>query len=221
MKKTTSLATPTPKFYTETTIKNLTLDGVKKFTSEQITSTYEVILGTEVDEPPVTRKLLEEVTSSLSYNLSQVTVEEIIEYRKSTLPCFVLKQNNNFYFSVISDDISFVSCGSSLGKHMCSWCQRLSAASDTEGGCAKVRELARYIERYPWITKGIETFNTKHDALVVFQCEHFKEYQKQSTKKTALELRQLKLGLAQNVWEDIGSYDEVRQKIEKNMRKKF
>ena len=41
--------------------------------------------------------------------------------------------------------------------------------------CEKVWNLARYIEKYPWITKGYETFNTSVDTFFVAECLHYEK----------------------------------------------
>ena len=63
-------------------------------------------------------------------------------------------------------------------------CQRLTAASDKNGGCGKVRAYSRCIERFDWITLGYETFNTaNNDVFFVGECMN---YIKANTSKKVL-----------------------------------
>ena len=203
MKKTTSTVTPSPtsaKQYQETTVEQIFLSGVKTLSAQKVTTTYKVekVINPEDNKPIVTRKLVEKISTPMSFDLVEVTVEELLDYRTNHVPCFVLKSNEKYYVTVIPTDISFVSC-SSLGEHLCKDCNRLSAADDMDGGCAKVRNFSKCIEMYPWITDGIETFNTKHDAFIVFKCKHFRKDKQSSKKPSVMALSQLKLGLAQHI----------------------
>lgn len=112
------------------------------------------------------------------FELSEITSDELIEHRKSGKPSFVYKVDNKYYYCEIPYNLNLVGT-TFLGQHLCGCvgheCNRLSAASDEEGGCAKVRGRSRGIERYPWITKGYETFNTGYGAFVVLECEHYEK----------------------------------------------
>lgn len=112
----------------------------------------------------------------MCFPLIEVTPEMLADYRKKGISSFVLKVEGKLFYSAIPNNISFVS-STILGSHKCAIagheCHRLSTASDEEGGCEKVRNCSNYIERYPWITTGYETFNTKHDSFVVVNCLHY------------------------------------------------
>lgn len=73
--------------------------------------------------------------------------------------------------------------------HKCRNCMRLSAKPDAEGGCAKVRDLPislqdtersirnkMRIEKYAFITEGMESVNTVDMETLVIQCEHFEPF---------------------------------------------
>ena len=202
--------------HTETSIKNFSLDGVHTLYAEKISTTYivEKRKYPSEDEPIFSRKALTVNSTPMSFDLEEVTVDELLEFRKET-PCFVLKKGQRYFLAIIPKDISFVSCDS-LGKHMCGICQRLSAASDEKGGCAKVRARSYFIERYPWIKYGIETFNTHHDAFIVFECENFSPYREEK-KVSPLEKTQMIVGLAQHIYENIDNMAEVRKVIKQNL----
>jgi len=82
-----------------------------------------------------------------------------------------------------------------LGAHKCNSvgnvCHKLSASKDEFGGCQKVRDTHKFLENYPWITKGYETFNTMHNSFVVADCLH---YEKCPPRRefTAMEINRIK-----------------------------
>lgn len=216
MKKTTS-ATPTPKTYTETTIRNFILDSEEKMlTCEKVTSTYELAVCQEPDEHA--RRIVKEDILPLKFFLEEVTVEEILQYRKDKVPCLVLKDDNRYYLTVIPKNLTLISPSNKLGTHLCKTCEHLSAASDADGGCAKVRAMSNYIQNYPWIKRGIETFNTKLNCFMVFECEKYEDFKKQPS-YTALEIKKMKAGLAYQLWDDVISYRDVQKKIQRNLEK--
>lgn len=112
------------------------------------------------------------------FRFQDVSVQELEELRKSETAGLVLKIDGRLYYAEISKDVN-LSSANYFGNHMCSFnnvtCKRLSAATDEEGGCAKVRDFSCGIERYDWITRGYETFGTTHDVFVVAQCNHFEK----------------------------------------------
>ena len=140
------------------------------------------------------------LTSSVKqkdYLLNEVTEEELLSLRKSRKPGFVLKDGDTYLFSEIPKYFSFMSFRD-MGEHLCGssryGCSRLKACEDCDGGCAKVRDLvteaytavqmksfndaieaSKRIEKYPFITKGYESFNTSHDCMTVLSCQQFEE----------------------------------------------
>ena len=112
--------------------------------------------------------------------LKEVTVEELQEARKTKTPYFVLKEYGKYYLAEIQHDFVFVS-SKVLGGHMCSYCDHVSAASDEDGGCVKVRQFSKCIERYPFILLGYETFNTVSNVFVVPQCTNYAPFPSRKT----------------------------------------
>ena len=219
------MTTTTPRYKvtkeTATVVKNIVLEGVETLKADKITSTFEVKreLHPKTNKPyKIVRKVtLAETVEPMSFSLNEVTVEELAAYRRSKIPSFVLKVNGKLYYTTIPDCISFVSSGL-LGIHQCAIpkheCHRLSAASDEQGGCAKVRDRSQCIERYPWITTGYETFNTKHDSFFVAKCLHYRACPPK--KKLPLgDVTRAKLGIAQYVWSDVQTLDEVDKRRRK------
>lgn len=202
--------------------KNIVLEGTEMLRAEKVTTTFKVVreLHPKTNEPfkLVSRDIINEEVEPLCFPLIEVTPEELDEYRKKGVSSFVLKMEGRLFHATIPGNISFVS-STILGPHKCAIagheCHRLSAASDEEGGCEKVRNRSNYIERYPWITTGYETFNTKHDAFIVVNCLNYEKCPPRK-RHTTTEINHLRLGLAQFVWDDVQSNAEVRARIEKN-----
>ena len=163
-------------------LRDIVLTDCKTLTAKSITTTYTVkreinARGKIIKDGGVSRSILNEEVEELTFELSEVTPKELAIYRAKRVPSFVLKVDDHLYHTSIPAKINFV--GSTIiGPHKCSLvskeCRRLSAALDEEGGCAKVRNSSNNIERYPWIKKGYETFNTNHDSFVVVECGHYK-----------------------------------------------
>lgn len=161
---------------------NFILDGVNELRIEEIIQTYEVTKlihsRNRCTLKVISKKLVESNVNSYNFILSEVSIKELRNYRKNNIPSFVLKRNGCLYLTSIPGDINFIT-SKIIKNHKCTTvhnvCGRLSAASDGQGGCEKVRRLSSCIERYPWITSGYETFNTQCDVFVVDECQHYKE----------------------------------------------
>ena len=219
--KNTVAATPNYRVTTNV-VKNIVLEGVKTLRVEKITTTFKVEyeLHPKTNQPfkVVSKDQVDKVVEPMfSFELVEVTPEKLAVYRRSNISSFVLKVDGKLYYTRIPDNISFVS-SNILGAHQCGVCNRLSAASDKKGGCAKVRARSQGIERYPWITTGYETFNTKHDSFVVATCLHYEQYPPR--KKIPISAsNSAKLSLAQLVWDDVTSREEVAKRVEANHKK--
>lgn len=174
------------KFQTTTEVakvnKNIVLEGVDTLWVTRFLTTFEAIseLNPKTNQilRIVSRKRIDENEESLRFPLIEVTLDALADYRQKGVPSFVLKIDGRLYYTAIPENLSLVS-STLLGAHRCAVagreCKRLSSAIDEEGGCQKVRNHARYIERYPWITTGYETFNTERDAFVVINCSHYEK----------------------------------------------
>lgn len=194
--------------------------------------TFEVMREYEIVQRPgkdETKKLINETPNEINrdvseenFALSEISQEDISIYRRSNIPSFLLKTNGKYYYTTISSNLNRLLQDKSLMStmyphpHMCGECDRLSAASDENGGCAKVRDYHySYIEKYDWITEGYETFNVSSSSFVVSKCYHYTPYPPR-IKKTREEIDNLKLGLAQFLWDDVESITEVRLRKNKN-----
>ena len=113
------------------------------------------------------------------YTLKEVVPEDLPSIRRRGLPGIVIKTDGRYYYSPIKEGTSF---DSNLlgGVHKCccsdKLCSRLSALSDEEGGCSKVRDRVKRIEDYPQIKEGFEVHNNGLDeSFIVNRCEDFSE----------------------------------------------
>ena len=145
--------------------------------------TTEVIEKATAPNQPSKKRETKEKISSREFFLKEISIQELKSLRKTKIPSFVLKENiggvEHYWHAKVPYNLNFTS-SNLIGTHQCSpsntCCARLSAASDEAGGCSKVRHMARFIELYPWIPFGYETFNTKNNTFMVAKCEHFIPY---------------------------------------------
>lgn len=205
------------KVVTTTSTKNFYLDGNHTLLAEEVKTTSEIIheLHPTTKKPvkQLSRRELNVEVKPIRFELVEVTAEEVSIHRQNGVPGFVLKDNGKLFFTQIPETMTFLS-SNLLCPHKCAVagkeCRRLSAASDADGGCEKVRNHATYIERYPWITRGFESFNTKLDSFVVSTCEHYEKCPPRTNKHSMQEVNDLKLGIAQYIWEDVRTLPEAR-----------
>lgn len=216
----------TKQFRTKTKVSNgykdIFLDGVEALRANRFTKTiavtHELHPKTSYPFRLASKKLVSEELEPLRFNLMEVTPEELYSFRKSQVSSFVLKVDGKLYYTNIPHDLNLVS-SAILGAHKCAIagheCKRLSAASDENGGCAKVRKHSKYIERYPWIKTGYETFNTERDSFVVVSCSHYEECPPRKNFSLG-EINSAKLALAQFIWDDVKDLADVKAKKAKN-----
>lgn len=108
------------------------------------------------------------------FNLSETTIEEIQKYRKLKVSGFILKIDGKLYFSEIPKDLKLLSVpieGLNYKEHKC--CSiKCICIHFSPNRCLKVK-YGKYIELFPDITNGYESFNTTADSFVVLECKHF------------------------------------------------
>lgn len=143
-------------------------------------------------------RILEKNIAKIPNDLQAVSKEQLLRIRKEGVPIFILKVGEQLFFSQVN---SYFNTSGILGNvHQCSvnsiTCARVSAASDANGGCQKVRDIgkSKRIEKYGFILLGYEFANVKNDCLVVGVCKHFTEAKQQ--KFSVKEKAERKLGLA-------------------------
>lgn len=202
--------------------RNIRMNERKEILGEEVKSDMVVSykktpkMGNRLNE----RKKLGERVEEKTFPLREINLEELAELRKTKKPSFVLKEDGRYYYAEISPYMTFIA-SSFLGKHKCATaekvCNLLSAAPDEEGGCEKVRNRSANIEKYPWITKGYETFGMDgRDTFVVLECQHY-EKTLDRPHRTLDEVNQMKLGLSYFVWEEgAKNRTEMLERISKN-----
>ena len=143
-------------------------------------------------------RILKKNIAKIPNELQAVSKEQLLRIRKEGVPIFILKVGEQIFFSQVN---SYFNTSGILGNvHQCSvnsiTCARVSAASDANGGCQKVRDIgkAKRIEKYDFILLGYEFANVKNDCLVVGVCKNFKEARQK--KFSFKEKSERKLGLA-------------------------
>lgn len=148
----------------------------------------------------------------------EISLEQLKRIRESTLPALILKMDERFFFCKVPYDLDIFSSDAG-GKHQCADCNRCSAASDEDGGCQKVRELKnRRIENYNFVTKALQTVHTKHDTIRILGCANWEAYPSRK-KRPYDEIRKAKIALAQFVWPDVETIEEVRRRKKRNKNK--
>ena len=150
------------------------------------------------------------------FPFQEVSKKELMKARLQKKPTLILKQGEKLYICTLPEGtnlpLNFLPV-----KHLCSSCDRCSAADDEKGGCQKVRDFglattvhfynifnsndyafknknpeeykkerkkaflkavseSRRIEKYPFITYGLETIHMRPNPFIVLDCEHFKAY---------------------------------------------
>lgn len=154
-----------------------------------------------------------------NYLLARKTKKQINALRQEGRPLLIVKENGILYAGTI-----YGMYFNSNSGHLCSrggeTCDRLSAKTDEEGGCRKVRQRSRGIEVCDFITRGFEAVHTeqKCDCLVVEECENFRPSPKDKS-LSPLERQKSALALMQEIVPDILTYEELRRRISRNEAK--
>jgi hypothetical protein len=175
---TTSNPNIVASFETSEVTDNIILDGLMlriTMTKNTFKVFRKVHFRTRKPEKFLSKNLVNKETKTINLKLSEISLDKLSDFRNQHVPSFVLKIGEKLYHTIIPNNVYFVS-SNILGKHQCSCkrylCRRLSSASDSDGGCEKVRNFSQCIENYPWILTGYETFNTKSNTFIVIKCLH-------------------------------------------------
>lgn len=188
MKKTTSVSTkkrkPTEKSNDEPSRppkvvhnkeKQIWIENQSLF-EKTITREFEVYYTEDVKsgKSKQNKVLIESVEMIKEYKLEATDKGSLRKLRKSNEPLFIFKDGENYYYTKIRYDMSFLNALDV--EHKCAphngVCRRMCPAADECGGCAKVRDLYAHPEKYEWIAKAYEVVNTKVEAFIVIECMH-------------------------------------------------
>ena len=110
-----------------------------------------------------------------TYTMREVTEQELKILRKKRIPSLVVKIQGKLLHTCIDPQkpVTYAPC------HMCNDqshdCSHLLAKNPVEGGCFKVIERSRFIERFDFISEGYETFGTIKDSLIVIKCSNYEK----------------------------------------------
>lgn len=176
----------------------------------------------------------EQEIKEVDYNLVPIKPEELLQkrlvYKNKAMIIFNI--NGKLFYTDVPKDIKTMSSDNfGLGCHLCYKCKHASAASNEKGGCAKVRDLfasedkndpnrwlmpnVAMLEKYKFITLGFESVATKDEVFVVCECANFEEFGKR-TEISREEYERARLSLAQFLFPDIQTIEEVRRKRRPN-----
>lgn len=168
---------------TEILYRNVRREGLTLKATE-VASTYairnEVYDETGAVKKQISKSLKEETEEkNLEIQLREISKAEISKLWEMKIPSFILKKDGKYFQGVIPRAMTFLSSNVIEKPHACSkginpgaCCRRMDSAPDPDG-CEKVRNCARHIEIYDWITYGYEAICTAHPAFVVGECEHY------------------------------------------------
>ncbi len=150
--------------------------------------------------------------------LQKVTPAQLAELRLIIDRGFVVKgiHSKDLFFGDISalPNVRLMLTQGEVISHICNSCSRQSALPDEQGGCAKCRNFAKEIEKFPWITSGYEFWGNTSDVFMVTTCDHYEHDNNLRFKSKALSTEK-KVQLAQYLWEWVESYPDVRAEMRK------
>ena len=163
-------------------------------------------------------------------HLHEIKKEEIMEYRKSGKPGMVVLVDKKFFYTPVKKEWKFVS-QKLMGEHVCAMCRKVSPLL-----CEKVADLsvefhskkeeedpytvAKRLEKYDFVLEGYETFNTDFNVLVITKCKNVNDLKsKEKQEIPAEKVSASKVALAQYVWPDIDTEEDVQKRLRKNLYK--
>ena len=124
--------------------------------------------------------------------LHEINAEEIATLRRSKKPGIIVKfDSKTYYYAELCDRHVIIKCGA---VHKCRSCEHVTAASDEEGGCFKVRNLKKRIEEYSFILWGYQTINVNYKDLAVYVCWNYEPFN-QKGKMNKADLVKMMAGL--------------------------
>lgn len=171
------------------------------------------------------------------YKLRKVTKEELFEIRLSYTPGIVFKDGKELYYAALPKENLTLTGEKSWLKHLCSsdyeCCTRLSADPNPYG-CGMIRDRSfsyykkyrkskqiRYlckismrIEKYPFITRALETFGMKEDSLKILECKNCSRKSQRRSKVPSEKQDETLLALIQNLYPEINTMEKLRKKLD-------
>lgn len=127
-----------------------------------------------------------------TYKLKETSSEELLRFRLKKKPIVILKFYDRLYYCDVPKDFKYLA-KINLGPHLCSNCKNCSASR--QFGCKKVADLSfqtlytmiyhnstksmkesKRIEKYDWITLGLECINTDIEYFPIVRCINYSRY---------------------------------------------
>ena len=184
----------------------------------------------------ILEKLITEKIATIGgkeYRLQQVNEKQLFQLRLSDKPSLVFKYGKQLWYTELPDEkIRFSAIERKQLSHRCSseyeCCKRLSADVDPIG-CASVRDesFGKYrkspqnrasrckdcmrIEKYSFITYGIETFNMVEDNLKVISCKNCTRSKVTRVHVNVEEQKRKIVALAQHLNPNIKNFSELEE----------
>lgn len=103
--------------------------------------------------------------------LEKATPYKLEILRNNNIPLLIVKTNNSIYFSSYPP----IKLNVLKGEHLCPNCKHMLACKKEDGGCIKVLERRKKIEKYHFIEEGYEYYNTKSECFIVIKCFDFEK----------------------------------------------
>lgn len=145
-----------------------------------------------------------ELVETQILKFEEATQEEIVAKRCQKEPGIIMVYFGQLFFTKAPKYIKISRISEIYSNHKCAQCIRLSAKSDEQGGCQKVRDWpikfipniivdqeseqgearitkrdiinSMRIEKYPFVTFGMESINTNNPELLIAVCENYKKF---------------------------------------------
>lgn len=107
--------------------------------------------------------------------LHEICESDISVLRKGKKPGIIVKMDSIYYYAELCDRCVIIECDA---IHKCATCEHITAASDENGGCPKVRALRKHIEEYDRILWGYQVFNVYSPDVAVYVCLNYERFGK-------------------------------------------
>lgn len=188
---------------TEKDKKSFTYDLVRKSNFEIELKRYCKIVQYRKNAVPVTKSI--ELVEDQILKFEPITEEEIIKKRYKKESGIIMIFFGQLFYTKAPKYIKISKMDELLRGHLCRNCMKLSAKSDEEGGCKKVRDWpikfnprsiiddeenpplqskitkrdiieSMRIEKYPFLKFAMESINTTLPEILITDCNNFCKY---------------------------------------------
>lgn len=139
--------------------------------------------------------------------ISVETLEKIRRLQKSRqlkTPLFLFKEYGKYYVAQIKEKMSFITTQIFDDTHLCKNCCHLSALPVEKGGCRKVYDQRKMLEKYTFIDIGYQTLElnaSSMEILSICKCENYEKSQPRNNVPTILQKKDLIKSLKESIKE--------------------